>query len=105
MKRLYSIVSVVIFTAVAGLSQSPAFEAASIKLSPSASLRHVLLPPKGGRLSTRGASLRLLIQNAYGVQPYEILDGPGWMDSVGYDLDAKAEGNPNQTQIWLMLRS
>ena len=81
------------------------FEAASVKPDPSLALRHVLLPPAGGRLSTRMASLGLLIQNAYGVQSFEIYGGPDWMNSSGYDIEAKAAGNPNRSEIWLMLQS
>jgi uncharacterized protein (TIGR03435 family) len=91
--------------AIGQVSFTPQFEAASIKLNPSMALRHVLLPPKGGRLSTRNAPLRLLIQNAYHVQTFQVSGGPEWMNSAGYDLEAKAEGNPSQSQIWLMLQS
>jgi uncharacterized protein (TIGR03435 family) len=83
----------------------PHFEVASIKPNPSPSLRHVLIPPKGGRFSTNGASLRLLIQNAYGVESFEISGGPDWMNTTGFDIEAKAEGSPNRAQMWLMLRS
>ncbi len=83
----------------------PQFDVASIKSNPSLSLRHVLLPPTGGRLSTRMASLRLLIQNAYGVESFQISGGPAWMDSAGFDLDAKAGGNPPRSQVWLMLQT
>src|SRR5579863_6929896 len=55
-----------------GEQPRPTFEVASVKPNPSLALRHVLLPPAGGRLSTRMASLGLLIQNAYGVQSFEI---------------------------------
>lgn len=56
-------------------------------------------------MSTRGASLRLLIQNAYGVQSFQISGGPEWMNSSGFVIEAKAEGNPDRRQIWLMLQS
>lgn len=78
--------------------QRPVFEVASVKPDPSLSLRHVLLPPVGGRLSTRGASLRLLIQNAYGVQSFEISAGPDWMNSARFVIEAKAEGNPTEVR-------
>jgi uncharacterized protein (TIGR03435 family) len=86
-------------------AERPAFDAASVKADPSLSLRHVLLPPAGGRLSTRMASLQLLIQNAYGVQSFQVSGGPDWMNSSGYDVEARAEGNPSRSQVWLMLQS
>jgi hypothetical protein len=88
-----------------GAKKRLTFEAASVKLNPSLSLRHVLLPPTGGRLSTRMAPLLLLIQNAYGVETFQISGGPDWMNTAGYDIEAKAEGNPSRSQIWLMLQS
>jgi uncharacterized protein (TIGR03435 family) len=83
----------------------PHFEVASIKPNPSPSLRHVVAPPKNARFSTNDASLRLLIQNAYGIESFEISGGPDWMNSVGFDIEAKAEGSPSRAQMWLMLRA
>jgi uncharacterized protein (TIGR03435 family) len=94
-----------IAVAFAQPSARPQFDAASIKPNPSPSLRSVLMPPKGGLLSTRSASLRLLIQNAYGVQAFQILGGPDWMRTIGFDVEAKAEGNPTNVEVWLMLQS
>ena len=84
---------------------TPTFEVASVKPDPSPSLRKVVLPPVGGRLSTTGASLRLLIQNAYGVQSFQISGGPEWMNSSGFVIEAKAAGQPSRSQMWLMLRT
>ncbi len=81
------------------------FEAASVKPNPSPSLRHVILPPTGNRLSTRNASLRLLIQTAYGFNSSLVFGGPDWINTAGYDVEAEAAGNPTRAQIWLMLRS
>ncbi len=86
-------------------ADKPQFDVASIKPNPSPALRHVLLPPVGGHLSTRMAPLRLLVQNAYAVQSFQISGGPDWMNTVGYDIDAKAEGNPTRSQVWIMLQS
>jgi uncharacterized protein (TIGR03435 family) len=83
----------------------PRFAVASVKPDPPSALRHTLLPPVGGRLSTRLAPLRLLIEGAYGVQSFQIYGGPDWMNSAGYAIEAKAEGDPTQSQIWLMLQS
>jgi uncharacterized protein (TIGR03435 family) len=83
----------------------PRFDAASIKPNPDPALRHVVLPPAGGRLSTNRAPLRLLIMTAYDVPTFQIHGGPEWMNSQGWDIEAKAEGNPGRVQIWLMLQS
>jgi uncharacterized protein (TIGR03435 family) len=81
------------------------FEVASVKPDPPSAVRHVLLPPVGNRFSTRLAPLGLLIQSAYGVNSFEIVGGPDWMSSAGFDIEAKAAGNPTSSQMWLMLRS
>ena len=60
--------------------------------------------PLPGRL-TADASLQILIQYAYGVQPFQVVDGAGWMQSGRYEIDAKADGNANRNQMFLMLQS
>ena len=62
-------------------------------------------PGPGGSLVTENAPLRLLIQNAYSVQEYQISGGPGWIQSEGYNIDAKGDGKANRAQTFLMLRS
>jgi uncharacterized protein (TIGR03435 family) len=36
---------------------------------------------------------------AYNLQDFQISGGPGWIKSDGYDIEAKAEGNPSRQQI------
>ena len=53
-----------------------------------------------------GASVLLfLIENAYGLKPFQILGAPGWVSSAGFDIEAKAEGNPGREQMQLMMRA
>jgi uncharacterized protein (TIGR03435 family) len=59
----------------------------------------------GGHLIAEKAQLRYLIRIAYGLKPFEISGGPGWIDSAHYDIDAKAEGNPSGAQISLMTQA
>jgi uncharacterized protein (TIGR03435 family) len=80
----------------------PQFEVASIKPSVSQSIQNVR--PLPGRL-TADASLQMLIQYAYGVQPFQVVDAGGWLRLGRYGIDAKAEGNVTRNQMFLMLRS
>jgi uncharacterized protein (TIGR03435 family) len=49
--------------------------------------------------------LRLLIRTAYGVQSFQISGGPDWINTDGYDIEARVEGNPSKRQLLLMLQS
>jgi uncharacterized protein (TIGR03435 family) len=72
----------------------PQFEVASIKRNVSG-LSAGFNPQPGGRLTIENVPLRLLIQNAYDVFPFQVSAGPAWIDSDRYDVDAKADGNPS----------
>lgn len=93
--------------AVFGQSDASArFEVASVKLNTDPSIRYIRVNPRpGGSLVTENAPLRLLIQNAYSVQAFQIMGGPGWIQSDGYNIDAKGDGKANRAQTFLMLRS
>jgi uncharacterized protein (TIGR03435 family) len=80
----------------------PEFEVASIK--PSVSQRIMNVRPLPGRL-TADASLPVLMQYAYGVEPFQVVGGPGWIESERYQIDAKADGNASRDQMFLMLQS
>jgi uncharacterized protein (TIGR03435 family) len=45
------------------------------------------------------------MQAAYHVQPFQIAGGPEWVQSDGYAIDAKAEGNATFEQMRPMLQS
>ena len=51
------------------------------------------------------APLMMLIQNAYTVQASQVVGGPPWINSDGYDIEAKPEGNTDREHMWLMLQS
>jgi uncharacterized protein (TIGR03435 family) len=80
----------------------PTFEVASIK--PTSDQGLMMVRPLPGRL-TATASLQMLIQNAYGVQAFQIAAGPGWLNSDRFAIEAKADGHATRDQILLMLQS
>jgi uncharacterized protein (TIGR03435 family) len=95
----------VVITAFALFGQPagrPKFEVASIK--PSQEQRFMMVRPLPGRL-TADAPVRLLMQNAYTVQPFQIVGGPGWIESEHFAIEAKAGGDASRDQIFLMLQS
>ena len=92
-------VAIGILSALTLLAQSaavlkPHFEVASIKRNVGG-LGGGFNPLPGGRLTIENVPLRLLIQNAYDVFPFQVSAGPAWIDSDRYDMDAKADGNPS----------
>jgi len=80
----------------------PQFEVASIK--PSFSGRIMNVRPLPGRL-TADATLRILMQYAYGVQPFEVVGGPSWLASERYQVDAKGDANASRDRMFRMLQS
>jgi uncharacterized protein (TIGR03435 family) len=81
----------------------PKFDAASVK--PAQDTRFMgVVPLPGGRLSGN-ISIAAAIANAYGVKPFQVLGGPGWINSDRYQIEARAEGSPSPSQVWLMLQT
>jgi uncharacterized protein (TIGR03435 family) len=84
------------------------FEAASIKPSASAAMGNVrvgieMMP--GGRISMSGATVKLLIQQAYGVRDFQIVGGPPWLGSERYDITAKPESSATDDQVKVMIQA
>jgi uncharacterized protein (TIGR03435 family) len=78
------------------------FEVVSIKPSAEQAMRYVR-PMPGGRL-TASAPVRMLIQNAFALQAFQIVGGPQWIDSDRFQVDAAAAGNPPGDQLLRMLQ-
>lgn len=74
------------------LAQSPGntFEVASIKPS-DPDTRGTFFRNSPGTLHIVGATIRILIQQAYDVREFQISGGPGWINSDRYDVMAKIE--------------
>jgi uncharacterized protein (TIGR03435 family) len=107
--------AIVVFAGVAGSvlqAQSPAspasvtpqFEVASIKPHPAGDSfggTGVSL----GVMNVRNLPVRRLIRNAYKVSDFQIAGAPGWVDSQGFDIVAKADGELRGDRVLLMLRA
>jgi uncharacterized protein (TIGR03435 family) len=79
---------------------------ASVKPNTSGSGMISIRPPVGGRFTATNARLKMLIGLAYNVKNFEISGGPGWIDSEGYDISAKAaDGNTSLDQLRPMLQT
>lgn len=82
----------------------PSFEVASIKQNKSGEFSARFGYEPGGQLIVVNNAVRNLIRSAYHLQDYQILGGPGWMNSDRYDVSARAGGNLSEAQSRLMLQ-
>jgi uncharacterized protein (TIGR03435 family) len=93
-----------------GSAASPRFEVASIKAANPSAPRggRLAAPPidtRPGLLTARNASLKQLIRGAYTLENYQVSGGPEWIDSAGFDVEAKSTDGANREQLLLMLRA
>jgi uncharacterized protein (TIGR03435 family) len=92
----------------------PSFEVASVKISkgcgntaPGVQLNIPLGPSyqPGGRYYACSA-LKWIIMEAYQLDPFlPVTGGPSWIDDTFFQIEAKAEGNPDKAQVRLMVQS
>lgn len=83
--------------AIFAQSLAPTFDVASIKPSKSGGGPSIRVLP--GRFLATYSSLRDLMAYAYGLRDDQIADGPSWIASDHYDVEATAVGNPPVGQI------
>src|ERR1039457_5739439 len=93
-----------------GSAPSPGFDVASIKAANPSAPRggRLAAPPintKPGLLTARNATLKQIIRGAYTLENYQISGGPGWIDSAGFDVEAKSTDGANRDQLLLMLQA
>lgn len=70
------------------------FDVASIKPNAEKDSRFMMRPPQNGRFMATGVTLKMLIMSAYDVQAFQISDGPSWVGTERWDIEAKAEDAP-----------
>jgi uncharacterized protein (TIGR03435 family) len=44
-----------------------------------------------GRFSAQNVTAGFLVAIAYGVQSFQVIDGPGWMETEPFDIEAKLD--------------
>jgi uncharacterized protein (TIGR03435 family) len=87
-------------------AQQPAFEVATVKPSDTGSTGVGGSDGfRGGRFGIRNATLKHLIQIAYGVEHYRVSGGPAWLDSERYSVEAKPGSPVNDETARLMLQA
>jgi uncharacterized protein (TIGR03435 family) len=101
--------TIVILIALSGSPAAqgpPMFEAASVKRNTTSGAG---LPPivlvQSGRLRAPFSTLRDLMQAAYGVEPNQIIGGPGWLDSDRFEIMATLPQGATAADAPAMLRT
>ena len=75
----------------ADAASKPAFEVASIKPDKSGSGQVMFRMAPGGRFVANNITVKLLIEQAYGLKDSQISGGPSWINSDRYDIEAKPD--------------
>jgi uncharacterized protein (TIGR03435 family) len=97
----------VLALALAAAQQSvrPAFEVASIKQNTSGSENFGFNARPGGVMVAINVSARQVVTYAYSMQNSRVEGGPDWLDTVKYDITAKAPEAATPDQMLLMFRT
>lgn len=89
--------------AMAALLRGQTFEVAAIKPG-SGALRRIQFQA-GGQFVAENASLRVLIEQAFEIQPKQLVGGPAWLDSVGFDVQARGSDSATRPDVRKMLQA
>lgn len=89
------------------IAQSPraAFDVASIKRRTSDGTGVTFAAMPGGRLTVVNNAMSNVINNAYGIAPYQLVGAPDWIRSERYDIEAKGRETASQKEIMLMVQT
>src|SRR6266542_1672675 len=80
------------------------FEVASFKLNTGVGQNGGIRPAPGGqRYVATNCPVKMMIQVAYRVKAEQIVGGPGWLNTDGYDMEAKAEKASTADELHVML--
>jgi len=84
-------------------ANTPAFEVASVKINNSGDSE-----PTGdatnGRFTLRNCPMFVIVARAYQVN-FDRIDGPDWLQTERYDIDAKYAPDATDENLWLMLQN
>jgi uncharacterized protein (TIGR03435 family) len=96
--KVFLVVMLLLQTTV---SSNPSFEVASIKPSPAqlSGRRFITSSPDGLFIATN-YPLKALIMYAYRVRDYQLLGGTGWIETAGWEIQARAPGGIVQVPVW-----
>ncbi len=104
--QILGTVAVLFAIPVFSQEKAPSFDVASIRPSPPEAGRNSSEDySPGGRFDAVNATLHTLLALAYNVKDNQIAGGPASLDRDRYNIEARAEGDPGQQQMRVMLQS
>jgi len=94
--RKLALAACIVASATVGAQQTPSstFEVATLKVNKSGSAGQSIRRMPGGRVTATNMPVRRLVEFVYQLQPFQVVEGPGWMATERVDLVAKLEGAP-----------
>ena len=94
MRKLIIVLCVVAAAGLVVAQSSETFEVASVKANKAGERGGMLRRQAGGRMTATNMPVRQLLMFAYQLAPYQVVGGPDWINTDGFDINAKMEGNP-----------
>lgn len=96
---------VVVTAALGAQSTKPAFEVASVKPAQVPTGGLPTPPIRGGTLTLQNRTVKSLVQYAYSLRDFQIVDGPDWVTKDLFEITAKAAGTPSLDEMMQMLQT
>jgi uncharacterized protein (TIGR03435 family) len=100
---------VIVLAGVAAFAQTaPAFDVATIKMSPPEEQGALIALPSPGRMNVTNSTLKMLIGQAYGPelgQGFQVIGGPSWIDTARYVVVGQAAPTTTPAELNAMLRT
>lgn len=103
MRRYWTAAGAVI-PAFLGVLQAASFEVASVKPNKSGDSGTRFQAMPGGRVVVTNATPRQLIRQAYRILDNQLTGGPNWIDSLHFDIEAKAPEGTRESELPAMLQ-
>jgi len=97
-----------LLTVLAAQAAAPAFEVATIRLSPAEAQGALINFPQPGRLSVTNFTLRMLIGQAYQSEMgpgFQVTGGPSWIEKDRYVILGQAQGTTPRAEMMSMLKT
>ena len=98
------LLSLVVLAASPVASQTPAFEAASVRRTATQAAGGDWVFRPGGQFTASNEIVLEVIRAAYDIDTFRIVGGPDWIRSERYEIQARAGGDVTQDQTRLMLQ-